>query len=319
MNPNIYHNCGSCNKFLRPSLRIINCSLCLKFFHVKCCNTTKKEFFYALENTNKWICKGCVVQPNCDANKTNCGACSKNIPLHLRTIACSNCNKYFHCKCTDTNRKLFKDIKDKGLDWNCNSCRTPVNNSKNVKCLACKKKISSNRTLIRCSECKKDYHAKCAGISIDVYNSLTSWSCDRCVDSTMPFSKIDNELLRLTLQAKDSYFGEHIQHAPSFSIQTLLDKFPGTLSCEDFSLDTVTSKYYTPSEFIGAKFKKGSFTMLHINIVSLSAHIDDLKILLDLLSHPFDIIGVSETKIRDTGEPITNISLPGYDIEYTPT
>ena len=135
----------------------------------------------------------------------------------------------------------------------------------------------------------------------------------------MPFFGIDNEKVRLTLQAKDVPFGEHIQSHPNFTLQTLLDKFPGSLSCEDFSCDTGASKYYTPSEFLSAKFKKDSFSVLHINIVSLSAHIDDLRTLLSFLDYPFDIIGISETKIRDDSHQITNLSLDGYSFEFTST
>ena len=38
-----------------------------------------------------------------------------------------------------------------------------------------------------------------------------------------------------------------------------------------------------------------------------------------MTSKLFYIIGVSATKIRDTNEPITNLSLPGYDIEFMPS
>ena len=119
--------------------------------------------------------------------------------------------------------------------------------------------------------------------------------------------------------AKDVPFGDHIHSHPSFSIQTLLDKFPGSFSCEDFTSDTSTSRYYTPSEFLGAKFKKDSFSTLHINIASLSAHFDELKTLLSFLDHPFDIIGISETKIRDGIAPANNLDLDGYNFENTPT
>ena len=59
--------------------------------------------------------------------------------------------------------------------------------------------------------------------------------------------------------------------------------------------------------------------MFHINIASLSLHIDDLKMLLSILDHPFDIIAVSETKIKDEFEPVTNFTIPGYNFQHTPT
>lgn len=248
---------------------------------------------------------------------TQCGLCAKQIPKHLRTISCNSCHRFFHVKCCDTNLKEFKGLKERGDDWNCNKCRPPIRNK--TKCGKCKKTVCRNRAPIKCVKCKKEYHGTCAGISHAHYTKLCSWNCDKCCDVNFPFSKIDNELLKLTLAAKDTCLGDYMNHTPSFAIQSLLEKFPGSLSCEDISIDTGSSKYYTPSEFIGSKFKKGSFSVLHINIVSLSAHINDLKTLLDVLSHPFHIIGVTETKIRDTQDPLSNISLPGYGIEHTST
>ena len=59
--------------------------------------------------------------------------------------------------------------------------------------------------------------------------------------------------------------------------------------------------------------------MFHINIASLACHLDDLKTVLSLLDHPFDIIAVSESKIKDGQESLTNIYIDGYNFEQTPT
>ncbi len=66
----------------------------------------------------------------------------------------------------------------------------------------------------------------------------------------LPFSKIDDENLHLTMQAKDLPFGDHIQLSPSFSIKTLLDKIGGAIETRnlDFLSDTVSSKNYTPTD-----------------------------------------------------------------------
>ena len=59
--------------------------------------------------------------------------------------------------------------------------------------------------------------------------------------------------------------------------------------------------------------------MFHINIASLSLHWNDLKTVLSILDHQFDIIAITETKIIENIQPITNFSLEGYNFEYTPT
>ena len=50
---------------------------------------------------------------------------------------------------------------------------------------------------------------------------------------------------------------------------------------------SISSKYYSPVEFLESKLPR-NFTMLHVNIASLSKHIDELRNLLKLLKHPFD-------------------------------
>ena len=56
-----------------------------------------------------------------------------------------------------------------------------------------------------------------------------------------------------------------------------------------------------------------SFGLFHANIASLNLHIDDLKLTLSKLNITFDIIGISENKIRKYTLPSNNISIPGYD------
>ena len=50
--------------------------------------------------------------------------------------------------------------------------------------------------------------------------------------------------------------------------------------------------------------------MLHINISPLGKHIDELRNLLFVLSHPFDIIGVTDTRLHET-DPLSDIDISG--------
>ena len=58
--------------------------------------------------------------------------------------------------------------------------------------------------------------------------------------------------------------------------------------------------------------------MIHLNIASLQCHMDELRSLLSLLDHPFDIICITETRLHDD-EPLSNIQIDGYDFIHTPT
>ena len=58
---------------------------------------------------------------------------------------------------------------------------------------------------------------------------------------------------------------------------------------------------------------------MHLNISSLSYHLLELYNLLSSLKIKPNIIGISETRLQRGKQPITNISLPNYVYEHTPT
>ena len=253
--------------------------------------------------------------------KFNCGSCSKFLHSHLRNIRCSKCSLFYHVKCCNLTKKAWLNIQDEGREWSCENCIIKYENKNQTKCSACKLTIPKNKVEIKCVTCDNFFHSKCAKLTIKMFKKIESWQCNSCIDNTLPFSKLDNEKLKLTMQAKDINFGDQVNLSPSFTIQSLLDKIPGSIngSNEDFLSDTISSKYYTPSDFLTSKFNKSTFGMIHINIASLSLHIDDLKMLLDLLDHPWNVIGVSETKLREEHDPLINIKIDGYDFIQTST
>ena len=135
----------------------------------------------------------------------------------------------------------------------------------------------------------------------------------------VPFSDITNDDFLLTMNGFDEKTTDFLKNVPSFSIQSLIDQIPGQkFDTDEFISDTIESKYYTPAEFISTKLKKKSFTMLHMNIASLQAHIDELRSVLSLLDHPFDIMGITETRLHDSS-PLVEIQIPGYVFHHTPT
>ena len=60
-------------------------------------------------------------------------------------------------------------------------------------------------------------------------------------------------------------------------------------------------------------------SILHLNISSISAHINDLRNILNLVDQKIDIIYISESRISIKNPQTTNMDLPGYNIEQTPT
>ena len=118
-------------------------------------------------------------------DNSKCGNCSKKIAVKIRVIKCDHCLKFFHAKCCNVKQKEFKEIKDLGADWNCNNCALILENDfkkPSIKCGKCKKTVSKNNLIINCKCCKKNYHSKCAEISFKQFDSLSCWTCLKCID-----------------------------------------------------------------------------------------------------------------------------------------
>ena len=79
------------------------------------------------------------------------------------------------------------------------------------------------------------------------------------------------------------------------------------------------SKYYEIKDVSKLLIGNSSFSLLHANLRSLSAHIDDLKLLLDSIKLPLDILGISETKEQVNKDFSGNVNLAGYDFYSQPS
>ena len=90
---------------------------------------------------------------------------------------------------------------------------------------------------------------------------------------------------------------------------------------EEFFNSMVNSEYYKINDLNKLKpDKTSSFGLMHVNIASLDAHIDDLRTALGRLKYSFDVIGISEHKIRKGFSTSNNIDITGYDpFNFLPT
>ena len=61
------------------------------------------------------------------------------------------------------------------------------------------------------------------------------------------------------------------------------------------------------------------FSLSHLNINSFSFHFDELENLKSKPKNDFQIIGISEARLKITQETTTNIQLENFNIEHVPT
>ena len=60
-------------------------------------------------------------------------------------------------------------------------------------------------------------------------------------------------------------------------------------------------------------------SVIHLNILSLPLHINELKLFLSFFEMKFEIISISESRITKSNTLTTNVHTRGYNIEHTPT
>ena len=179
----------------------------------------------------------------------------------------------------------------------------------NKKCYTCNKLLLNFDH--KCHKCNKSFHKSCEPSP----NNNTNLVCTSCLNKNLPFFNLQN------LEFLDNFNDkERLLNCPSFNIQSLLDEMAKNEGDNSsFLSDTVKSAYYDPHEFKNAKFSKKLFSILHLNIASLSKHIDDLTNLLANLQHDFDVITLTESKIKQDSQTLINLEIPGYTYFYTGT
>ena len=136
----------------------------------------------------------------------------------------------------------------------------------------------------------------------------------------LPFNQLDNNdwLLFNEMKPKITSHDVNVISTEDRKFAILCDYVSNTVNTEisddDILLDHVNSKYYDIKKLISTKIDiPSSFGLFHANMASLNLHIDDLKHILSLLNYEFDIIGISEHKIRKDSPPSNNIFIPVYN------
>ena len=180
-----------------------------------------------------------------------------------------------------------------------------------------------NDPSIQCDLCDNWNHIDCVGISNPKYEKLKEdpnpWYCPNCVN-LMPFSSVKSKELanQFSLQSTPDNQRKPIKKIGTKTRETR-NKFRDLNQLFDQTEHSVSCDYYNLTDFRKVKNTQQDLSILHLNISSLSAHINDLKTFLNLVDSKFDIICISESRLSLKHPQTTNIELPGYNIEHIPT
>ena len=199
-------------------------------------------------------------------------------------------------------------------------------------CSVCAKNVKDNQPAILCSCCSLWSHNKCNNINKKEYkfyqdNTEEIFLCRQCRDNSLPFSKLNDIELAHINKYGINEDNINLSLNPTPAQQAIIDKLNNyiTQANTDDSLDSseseleqpLTCSYFSCDDFVRAKFETGkNFSIFHLNIHSIQLHIKELRILLNLLKFKFDVIAISESKLKKGVEPQVDISLNGYRPPY---
>ena len=189
-------------------------------------------------------------------------------------------------------------------------------------CSICDKNCNSNQDAIFCTHCASWVHRKCNAMSKEEYAKLSSEPDDVPFQCFLCVIKENSEIFPLLLLDKSELLDLYGVDLPSqlklLDSYELRSKLANMPNLQDFDMDEnlihkVNSKYYDIVSFPQIRKTRDSFSLFHANLRSLSAHLDELELLLTALKMKFDIIGISETKEQAHGF-LNNVNVNGYTL-----
>ena len=142
-----------------------------------------------------------------------------------------------------------------------------------------------------------------------------------------PFGTLNNQnSTSFVLNNKNSYAntGSSINLKPPSNLSLLFNQF------NDLSSDSINKnpknmmtncKQYDIDDIQKIKSKPNSLSLslFHLIASSLNKNFDDLEYLIKTKNQTFDVIAISESRIKSNKDITTNINLPNYSIKNTPT
>ena len=143
--------------------------------------------------------------------------------------------------------------------------------------------------------------------------SIKSCCCTSCWKNTMPFTKQSENVSEKEKGNLNSF-----SHVESFMKQINQLRTDDEIDEID-DISTIKCKYMSVDDMNNLEVSNTNQSVLHLNISSLPYHIDDLKTVLSQCKRPFDVIGITETRIKKDKAPYKDISLDGYNYEFKPT
>lgn len=185
-------------------------------------------------------------------------------------------------------------------------------------CLQCTKPVKCNQKSIYCDSCSLWVHFKCSELSLNEFqqeskNPTHNWSCFKCLTSQLPFMSLskDEMINANVLKVRTTHNTKSTLNIDSLlTIISASDKDstnPSTSTCNFLTVNEYNNLTTSDSP-------SNEFSTLCLNIRSLgnTANFSHLQTLVASFSHKPEVIGITETWLKDSQPSTAHNSLHGY-------
>ena len=169
-------------------------------------------------------------------------------------------------------------------------------------------------------------HGKCNGLTIKDCKHLKLnnevFFCKICTIDLFPFSSLNDIEFNILMNSRKP---SDIELLPSLDIISQITSL-GSLNISDIESNIpnpINTKYYYPSDFdklaLHVSSSPSYFSLFHVNLNSLDAHLGGLQTILALMNSPFHVLGIRETKENYSSGFKMNNNLDGYILNSPPS
>ena len=191
-------------------------------------------------------------------------------------------------------------------------------------CLECSKSVRINQKALYCDNCLQWVHLKCTKLTSNDYSNLSrdnsNWFCEICLSKIFHFNSIVDEFEFLCCIYNYSYTDkintEIIKNAKQLELVSNLSICDNDIDLYKYiygNYRNLGNTYYLENDFnhlVVQNSIDSNFSLLHMNIRSLSKNYDQLIVYLSCLKHRFSIIDLSETWTNENNQSL--FPIPGY-------
>ena len=189
-------------------------------------------------------------------------------------------------------------------------------------CGICSKRVGKRMRAVQCDLCNFWNHINCDGVDIKTYEMLKKSNttelhyCKICKEDIFPFQSLaDDQYFASVIHNVEMNENMNFNLSPLPALKILFNNIESHNKDDSNAINCSYYDFTTPIP--NSNMKNNS--MFHLNIASLGLHKEELQTALSLINLEFDVIAITETKIKRGTAPIFDTALKGYTLFDTPT